>query len=131
MEKDAITALTTTFRPTPVVTTDEWPFYVFDILPNLLIFTILAVYHPGFYLPRRLTGFRLKSFALLKEEKEKAAERGSSSQASNGWTISSPRLVDPEKANGMGVASLYANAYALQDEKAYTRTTQVNMGYAR
>ncbi|KAK0737361.1 hypothetical protein B0T21DRAFT_383349 [Apiosordaria backusii] len=47
----------------------EWPVYVFQHLPIALILVLLAIYHPGDYLPRRLTGWRLNTKRLLREEK--------------------------------------------------------------
>ncbi|CAP67708.1 uncharacterized protein PODANS_1_15980 [Podospora anserina S mat+] len=47
----------------------EWPVYVFQHLPILLILVLMAVYHPGAYLPRRLTGWRLNTKKLLREER--------------------------------------------------------------
>ncbi|KAK4174169.1 hypothetical protein QBC36DRAFT_358152 [Triangularia setosa] len=47
----------------------EWPVYVFQHLPIALMLVLLAVYHPGDYLPRRLTGWRLKTKRLLREER--------------------------------------------------------------
>ncbi|KAK3694190.1 hypothetical protein B0T22DRAFT_476956 [Podospora appendiculata] len=44
-------------NPPSVVLTDEWPTYVFDLLPDALILLIVVVYFPGIYLPRPLLGF--------------------------------------------------------------------------
>ncbi|KAK0664489.1 hypothetical protein QBC41DRAFT_233784 [Cercophora samala] len=52
-----------------IVAMSEWPEYVFQHLPIVLILVLLAVYHPGDYLPRRLTGWRLKTKRLLREER--------------------------------------------------------------
>ncbi|KAK4197134.1 hypothetical protein QBC40DRAFT_342202 [Triangularia verruculosa] len=48
---------------------EEWPVYVFQHLPIVVILVLLAVYHPGDYLPKRLTGWRLKTKRLLREER--------------------------------------------------------------
>ncbi|KAH8901274.1 hypothetical protein GQ53DRAFT_631306 [Thozetella sp. PMI_491] len=93
LEKDAQDSLLTTFKVSSIVTTDEWTLYVFDTLPQALILIILAIHHPGFYLPKRLLGFRLKTQALAKEKKARPG-----SPASNGWIISSPTPIDMEKA---------------------------------
>ncbi|KAH8883286.1 hypothetical protein GQ53DRAFT_699471 [Thozetella sp. PMI_491] len=97
LQKDALLALQTTGRPISIVTTEEWPDYVFNILPTILILALQAVWHPGLYLPKRLMGFSLKRKQLLKDE----ATKGGGSPASNGWIISAPSPVTSEKMNGL------------------------------
>lgn len=54
-----------------LLSTVEWPVYVFEYLPIAAIMGIMGLYHPGFYLPRRLTGFRLRAKGLIQEDEEK------------------------------------------------------------
>ncbi|KAK3393978.1 hypothetical protein B0H63DRAFT_531928 [Podospora didyma] len=74
LERD-VTALLTAVPPPdpmslPIMATEEWPVYVFDFLLIAVILLAMAVYHPGLYFPRRLTGFRLQTKALVREEEE-------------------------------------------------------------
>jgi hypothetical protein len=70
-----------------IVVTEEWPAYAFNYLPITGILVIMAAYHPGFYLPRRLIGVRLRAKRLLKEDEEKmrsATRKETPSQSSAG-----------------------------------------------
>src|SRR4051812_14653880 len=99
LEKDALQALIDTQMPISIITTEEWPVWAFDYLPNFAILVILAVYHPGFYLPRRLTGFSLKTKGLLQEAKTRKLEEMGVTASSNGWIISTLSAPNSGKAN--------------------------------
>ncbi|ORY70324.1 uncharacterized protein BCR38DRAFT_503678 [Pseudomassariella vexata] len=71
LEKDALQSLITTHRPTPTITTEEWPLWVFDFLPLFAVLAITASYYPGSYFPKRLVGFRLNTKGLLKDEMDR------------------------------------------------------------
>jgi hypothetical protein len=118
LEKDATQALIAMQLPTSIVSTEEWPTYVFDFLPSFAIITILGFYHPGYYLPRSLMGFRLNSRALLKAERKRIDEDEGVTRLSNGMAIGRPNLVasDFEKGGGMDV---------------YARAIDSPIGYAR
>ncbi|KAK4170542.1 hypothetical protein QBC43DRAFT_191249, partial [Cladorrhinum sp. PSN259] len=57
-------------RPS-LMSTTEWPVYAFEYLPAAAIMVIMGVYYPGSYLPRRLTGFRLRAKLLIQEDQER------------------------------------------------------------
>ncbi len=101
LEKDALIALETTFMPISIVTTEEWPVYVFDILPSILILAIQAVWYPGFYFPKRLVGFALKRKRLIEEENRQLRRSQDTSPASKGWIISAPSPASSEKMSGL------------------------------
>lgn len=109
LERDATQALIARQAPTSIVSTEEWPTYVFDFLPSFGIIVILGFYHPGYYLPRSLMGFRLNSRALLKAEQRRMEEEGGLSRLSNGMVIGRPTPMpsDDEKGGGMNI---YAKA---------------------
>ncbi|KAL9060036.1 MAG: hypothetical protein Q9162_000886 [Coniocarpon cinnabarinum] len=46
----------------------EWTYCVFDAIPMLASVILLLVFHPGQYIPRRFTGFRLRAKALRLEK---------------------------------------------------------------
>ncbi|GAB1311503.1 hypothetical protein MFIFM68171_01713 [Madurella fahalii] len=89
--KDAVTLLR--FLPASearerlsVVVTEEWPEYLLYYIPAAGILLLMAIYHPGFYLPRRLTGMRLRTKELLRDEERLRCEDRSA--------MSSPSSVD-------------------------------------
>ncbi|KAM0272618.1 hypothetical protein ACHAQH_008609 [Verticillium albo-atrum] len=100
LEKDALDTLKATRRPGSIVTSEEWPTWVFSFLPTLLVLSIMAVYHPGYYLPKRLTGTRLKGKELETMEMIRDEENPGVTIIKNGWIISSPRAVEKEQEIG-------------------------------
>ncbi|KAK0716901.1 hypothetical protein B0T26DRAFT_647724 [Lasiosphaeria miniovina] len=68
----------------PLLATEEWPIYAFDYLPIAAILVVMAVYYPGLYLPRRLTGFRLRTVALVREEEEENLCRSAGGTSADG-----------------------------------------------
>ncbi|KAK4231001.1 hypothetical protein QBC38DRAFT_355601 [Podospora fimiseda] len=54
-----------------LMSTTEWPVYTFEYLPVAAIMVIMGMFYPGCYLPKRLTGFRLRVKGLIKEDEEK------------------------------------------------------------
>ncbi|KAK3991240.1 hypothetical protein QBC44DRAFT_263358, partial [Cladorrhinum sp. PSN332] len=49
-----------------LTSTAEWPVYAFEYLPAAAIMAIMSTVYPGRYLPKRLTGFRLRAKELTK-----------------------------------------------------------------
>lgn len=77
-------------RKVSIVATREWPDYVFSYLPIAGILLIMAVYHPGLYLPRRLLGVRLRAKALMQkdgEKKTRSCEREEETEARSGSSV--------------------------------------------
>lgn len=93
LEKDALETLINTRRPSSIITTEEWPSWVFNFLPTLLIMGILAAYHPGTYLPRRLTALRLKGNELVAMDAIRDEDNVGATTMKNGWIIGRPRVV--------------------------------------
>jgi len=50
----------------------EWTYWLADILPILVIYTIFNFYHPGEFLPREMIGFKLNTKAIEKAKIEHA-----------------------------------------------------------
>lgn len=98
LEKDALETLIATRMPGSILTTSEWPAWTFQFAPMLLIIIIMAAYHPGYYLPRRLMGLRFKG----KELKCMDAMRGDDVEALTPkiWVISKSMPVVEEKEAG-------------------------------
>ncbi|KAF3357218.1 40S ribosomal protein S27 [Verticillium dahliae VDG1] len=119
LEKDALETLMSTRRPGSIITTEEWPSWVFNFLPTLLVLSIMAVYHPGYYLPKRLTGGRLKGKELESMEMIRDEESIDVASVKNGWVISSPKVMT-EKEIEIGVSM-----------QTYERAGGVPVAYAR
>ncbi|CRJ90872.1 hypothetical protein BN1723_008487 [Verticillium longisporum] len=119
LEKDALETLMSTRRPGSIITTEEWPSWVFNFLPTLLVLSIMAVYHPGYYLPKRLTGGRLKGKELESMEMIRDEESIDVASVKNGWVISSPKVMT-EKDIEIGVSM-----------QRYERAGGVPVAYAR
>ncbi|EEY21823.1 predicted protein [Verticillium alfalfae VaMs.102] len=119
LEKDALETLKSTRRPGSIVTTEEWPTWVFNFLPTLLVLSIMAVYHPGYYLPKRLTGARLRGRELESMEMIRDEESIGVATVKNGWVISSPKVMT-EKEIEIGVSM-----------QTYERAGGVPVAYAR
>lgn len=97
LEKDALETLIKTRRPASILTTEEWPIWVFNFAPIVLIMGILAAYHPGDYLPRRLTGVRLKGNELVAMDVLRDEENVGASTMKNGWIIGRPKVVEDDE----------------------------------
>ncbi|KAF3033185.1 hypothetical protein E8E12_002435 [Didymella heteroderae] len=54
----------------------EWCFWTFDALPILAVLVVFAVWHPGRYLPRSYTGFKLDKVRAMKEKDEISSMAG-------------------------------------------------------
>ncbi|KAM0590506.1 hypothetical protein D7B24_003525 [Verticillium nonalfalfae] len=119
LEKDALETLKSTRRPGSIITTEEWPTWVFNFLPTLLVLSIMAVYHPGYYLPKRLTGARLRGRELESMEMIRDEESIGVATVKNGWVISSPKVMT-EKEIEIGVSM-----------QTYERAGGVPVAYAR
>ncbi|KAM0331451.1 hypothetical protein ACHAQA_003127 [Verticillium albo-atrum] len=123
LEKDALETLKASRRPGSILTTEEWPTWVFNFLPTLLIISIMAVYHPGYYLPKRLTGLRLKgkelvTMEMIRDEEDPGGPGGST--AKNGWIISKPTAVSLDKEDVIEM-----------NVQMYERTGPLPVGYVR
>ncbi|KAG7138214.1 hypothetical protein HYQ45_004636 [Verticillium longisporum] len=119
LEKDALETLKSTRRPGSIIITEEWPTWVFNFLPTLLVLSIMAVYHPGYYLPKRLTGARLKGKELESMEMIRDEDSIGVVTVKNGWVISSPKVMT-EKDIEIGVSM-----------QRYERAGGVPVAYAR
>ncbi|CRK38315.1 hypothetical protein BN1708_007705 [Verticillium longisporum] len=119
LEKDALETLKSTRRPGSIIITEEWPTWVFNFLPTLLVLSIMAVYHPGYYLPKRLTGARLKGKELESMEMIRDEDSIGVVTVKNGWVISSPKVMT-EKEIEIGVSM-----------QTYERAGGVPVAYAR
>lgn len=102
LEKDALESLIKSRRPSSILTTEEWPVWVFNFAPTILIFGIMAAYHPGDYLPRRLTGLRLKGNELVAMDILRDEENVGAATMKNGWIIGRPRPVGDDDENMKG-----------------------------
>ncbi|KAH6695123.1 hypothetical protein F5X68DRAFT_227120 [Plectosphaerella plurivora] len=102
LEKDALESLIKNRRPSSILTTEEWPVWVFNFAPTILIFGVMAAYHPGDYLPRRLTGLRLKGNELVAMDVLRDEENVGAATMKNGWIIGRPRPVGDDDENMKG-----------------------------